>query len=142
VIVAPAAVLDAIREHGRKTYPEECCGALVGIHGGGRAAVRRIERLPNSRGGDRLRRFRIDAADYRRVEAAAEGSGLELLGFYHSHPDHPAVPSDYDREHAMPFFHYVVVSVCSGEPGAIASWVLSEDRAAFERETLTDGGEF
>jgi len=141
VIVAPATVLEAIREHGRKTYPEECCGALLGVHGGERAAVRRIERLANNRGGQRRRRFRIDAADYRRVEAAAEEAGLVLLGFYHSHPDHPAVPSDYDREHAMPFFHYVVLSVRSGQPGAIASWVLSEDRAAFERETLIDGEE-
>jgi proteasome lid subunit RPN8/RPN11 len=141
VIVAPSAVLDAIREHGRKTYPEECCGALLGVRGGGRAAVRRIERLANGRVGERHRRFRIDAADYRRVEAAAEESGLVLLGFYHSHPDHPAVPSDYDREHAMPFFHYVVLAVRSGEPGAIASWVLAEDRGAFERETLIDSEE-
>ncbi len=59
-----------------------------------------------------------------------------MLGFYHSHPDHPAVPSDYDRENGFPFFHYVLVAVRAGVPGELASYVLSEDRGAFDREEI------
>lgn len=139
MIVASQAVLDAIRRHGRETYPEECCGALLGSNGGRLASVQRIEPIANARGDQRRRRFRIEPADYLRAEEAAEAEGLAILGFYHSHPDHPAVPSEYDREHALPVFHYLVLAVSSGVPGEIASWVLSEDRASFERETLHAG---
>lgn len=136
MIVASKAVLDAIRQHGREAYPEECCGALIGSNGGGPPSVRRIEPLANSRGDERRRRFRIEPSDYLRAEKAAEAEGLAILGFYHSHPDHPAVPSEYDRQHALPVFHYVVLAVSGGFPGEISSWVLSEDRTSFERETL------
>ncbi len=136
MIVATESVLNDIRRHGRETYPEECCGALVGADGGGPATIRRIEPLANSREDQRRRRFRIEPAEYLRIEQAAEAEGLGIVGFYHSHPDHPAVPSEYDREHAMPVFHYVVLRVASGVPGEITSWVLSEDRSKFERETL------
>jgi proteasome lid subunit RPN8/RPN11 len=129
-------VLEAIRSHGRETYPEECCGALLGSIRGERAFVERIERLSNAREGDRRRRYVIAPEEYLRAEREAEQAGLSLLGFYHSHPDHPAVPSDYDREHALPFFHYLVLAVSSGTPGEAAVWILSEDRGVFEQETL------
>jgi len=126
----------AIRAHGAADYPEECCGALLGSVAGGAARVLRAEPLENERADERRRRFLIDPWEYRRMERLAEAEGLSLLGFYHSHPDHPAVPSEYDREHAFPFFHYLVMAVAAGRPGEISSWILSEDRGEFERERL------
>ncbi|MGH9367635.1 MAG: Mov34/MPN/PAD-1 family protein [Thermoanaerobaculia bacterium] len=127
---------EAIREHGRSAYPEECCGALLGEKRGGEDRVLRAEPAENVRKDRRQRRFRIAPEEYLRLERLAGAEGCALLGFYHSHPDHPAVPSEYDREHALPFFHYVVLGVASGEPGQMASWVLSEDRRVFDREEL------
>ncbi len=74
------------------------------------------------------------------MERLADAEGLALLGFYHSHPDHPAIPSEYDREHAFPFFHYVVMAVAGGQPGEVSSWILSEDRGVFEKERLVADG--
>ena len=129
-------LLEAIRGHGREAYPEECCGALLGSTRGERARIERIERLSNAREGDRRRRYVISPQEYLRAERAAEEAGISLLGFYHSHPDHPAVPSDYDRQNALPFFHYLVLAVPSGTPGEVSVWILSEDRGVFEQEAL------
>ena len=131
-----ADLLDAIRDHGREAYPEECCGALLGQRQDGTVSIVRIERLANAREGDRRRRYVIAPADYVRVEASADRDGLSLVGFYHSHPDHPAVPSEYDREHALPFFHYLVLAVAGGHPGEAAAWILEEDRNVFVKEEL------
>ena len=127
---------EAIRAHARETYPEECCGALLGSIEEGRARVARIERMANAREDERRRRYAIDPLEYLRTEKLAEAQGLALIGFYHSHPDHPAAPSVYDREHALPFFHYLVLAVASGEPGELTAWVLSDDRGTFENEPL------
>ena len=139
MIAMPAAVLDRIRSHGRETYPEECCGGLLGSLLDERAArvrIVRAEALANASPEQRGRRYAVDPRDYLRLERSANELGLSLVGFYHSHPDHPAVPSEYDREHAFPFLHYLILSVESGRPGEAASWVLSEDRGVFEREEL------
>jgi proteasome lid subunit RPN8/RPN11 len=136
MILAAGKVLEAIRAHGSETYPEECCGALLGSLDDGGARIARAERLANTRGDQRTRRFLIDPEEYRRVERSAEAGGLALLGFYHSHPDHPAVPSEYDREHALPFFHYVVVAVSPRGAEEVTAWRLSADRRTLERETL------
>ena len=128
--------LAAIREHGRAAYPEECCGALLGTAGNGAVRVSRVERIENSSREEKRRRYVIAPLEYSRVERLADADGLSVLGFYHSHPDHPAVPSEYDREHGLPFFHYVVLAVGPESPGEIASYVLSEDRGVFEREEL------
>jgi proteasome lid subunit RPN8/RPN11 len=140
VIRLSRTAAEAIREHGRRAYPEECCGALLGEKVDGVGRVARAEPVENSRADRRERRFRIAPLDYLRLERLAAAEGRALLGFYHSHPDHPAVPSEYDREHALPFFHYVVLRVASGEPGEMASWVLSEDRRVFDREELLAAG--
>lgn len=137
MIAVPAESLAAIRAHARQAYPEECCGALVGLTAGQEARVLRLVPLANSREGERRRRFRITSEQYQCVERMADAQGLTLLGFYHSHPDHPAVPSDYDREHALPFFHYVVVAVSRERWSEMTSWVLSEDRGTFEQEILS-----
>ncbi|HJW13993.1 MAG TPA: M67 family metallopeptidase [Thermoanaerobaculia bacterium] len=136
MITLDPKALEAIHEHGREAYPEECCGALLGTGGNGSARVARIARMENARRDERRRRYVIEPLEYARVERQADAESLSVLGFYHSHPDHPAVPSEYDREHGFPFFHYIVLSVGAGVPGEAASWVLSEDRGAFEREEI------
>jgi proteasome lid subunit RPN8/RPN11 len=136
VITLDPKTLEAIREHGREAYPEECCGALLGTADSGSARVARIARMENARRDERQRRYVIEPLEYARVERQADAENLSVLGFYHSHPDHPAVPSEYDREHSFPFFHYVVLAVGAGVPGEAASYVLSEDRGAFEREVI------
>jgi len=81
-------------------------------------------------------RFLIDPAEVRRVERESRARGLDIVGFYHSHPDHPARPSDYDRDHALPWYSYVIIAVEAGEAGPIASWTLREDRSSFEEEAV------
>jgi proteasome lid subunit RPN8/RPN11 len=129
------AVSDAIRRHGADTYPHECCGALIGRDG---AALEAFG-LPNATDEGPRRRFLVRPADYRAAEARASELGAELLGFYHSHPDHPARPSQYDLDHAWPLFSYVIVSVRDGVPGDMTSWRLRDDRSAFDEEPLTHG---
>jgi proteasome lid subunit RPN8/RPN11 len=122
----------AIRAHGREAYPHECCGALIGRDGVATATVA----LPNVTDEGPRRRFRVSDTDYLAVQRAADAAGDDLLGFYHSHPDHPAVPSQYDLDHAFPSFSYVIVSVTSGEPGDLRSWALKDDRSAFDEEDV------
>ena len=128
-----AGVAEAIRRHGAETYPNECCGALIGRDG----AVSGASALPNTTEEGPRRRFRVQPEDYRDAERRAAEQGAELLGFYHSHPDHPARPSQYDLDHAWPFFSYVIVSVRAGVPQDMTSWRLREDRSVFDQETLT-----
>lgn len=126
-------VAELIRAHGADTYPHECCGALIGADG----VVSEAFALPNTTEEGPRRRFLVRPADYRAAEAHAAASGLELLGFYHSHPDHPARPSQFDLDHAWPVFSYVILSVQAGTPAALTSWRLSDDRARFDEEPLS-----
>lgn len=116
-----------IRRHGIETYPDECCGALILVNGGIEAF-----RLPNTTAEGARRRFLIGPGDYRQAEARAQERGGQLAGFYHSHPDHPARPSQHDLAHAWPNLTYVIVSVNQGTPGDLRSWRLLEDRSGFE----------
>jgi proteasome lid subunit RPN8/RPN11 len=125
-------VVAAIRTHGRETYPHECCGALLGRDG----EVVSTVALPNTTEEGPRRRFLVRPADYRTAERAATDAALDLVGFYHSHPDHPARPSQYDLDHAWPSFSYVIVSVMEAAPVDLRSWKLREDRAAFDEEPI------
>jgi proteasome lid subunit RPN8/RPN11 len=127
-------VADAIRKHGSETYPNECCGALIGRDG----VVTATFALPNTTEEGPRRRFLVRPDDYREAEKQARDAGGDLLGFYHSHPDHPARPSQYDLDHAWPFFSYIIVSVRAGAPEDMTSWRLREDRSTFDEEDLTD----
>ena len=123
----------AIRAHGRETFPHECCGAMLGRDG----VVLEAFALPNTTEEGPRRRFLVRPDDYRIAEKRGREAGLDLLGFYHSHPDHPAKPSQYDLDHAWPSFSYVIVSVMGGEDKQLTSWQLKEDRSAFEEEQIT-----
>jgi proteasome lid subunit RPN8/RPN11 len=136
-----------IRQHGVREYPSECCGVLLGRANGELKQVTDVEALQNlrhdvSRAQQLLpvddpareterNRFLIDPLEQLRVEKSARARGLEVLGYYHSHPDHPARPSIYDREHAWPRYSYVIVSVERGIGKDLTCWVLPEDGGMF-----------
>jgi proteasome lid subunit RPN8/RPN11 len=125
-------VARAIRLHGEETYPHECCGALVGTPGHAAHAVK----LPNTTDLGPRRRFQVSPDDYRIAEQRASELGGELLGFYHSHPDHPARPSQFDLDHAWPNFAYVIVAVAEGHARDMTVWFLKDDRSSFEEGDL------
>src|SRR5215210_250271 len=129
-------VIAGIHAHGREAYPNESCGALLGRDG----AVLETLALPNTTEEGPRRRFLVRPGDYRAAEARAAETQQQLLGFYHSHPDHPARPSQYDLDHAWPYFSYVIVSVIKGEPVDLTSWRLREDRSQFDEEAI-DGSQ-
>src|SRR5439155_20012027 len=128
----PDTVAREIRRHGEETYPHECCGALVGRGGRVTATVP----LPNTTEEGPRRRFLVRPSDYRMAESRAKELSGELLGFYHSHPDHPARPSQYDLDHAWPTFAYIIVAVAAGAAGDMTVWYLEDDRSSFEEGTL------
>ena len=125
----------AIRRHGQDTYPHECCGALVGRSG----CVTGIVALPNTTEEGPRRRFLVRPSDYQMADRRASELGGELLGFYHSHPDHPAQPSQYDLDHAWPTFAYIIVAVAAGVAGDMTVWYLKDDRSRFEEGSLNHG---
>jgi len=144
--------INAIREHGSTDYPNECCGILLGHAHGEHKQVQEVIPLKNLRldparaqellplespGRESERnRFLIDPLEQLHVERSARQRNLDVLGYYHSHPDAPARPSEYDREHAWPWYSYIIVSIEEGEPREMSSWVLSDDRSRFESEQM------
>jgi len=131
-----AGIVEAIRAHGVETYPNECCGALIGVDG----EVRHVSPLPNTTEEGARRRFLVRPSDYKQAEADASRLNGELLGFYHSHPDAPARPSQYDLDHAWPFFWYVIVSIQQGQPEKMTVWRLADDRSHFREASLSGDG--
>jgi proteasome lid subunit RPN8/RPN11 len=132
VTTITAAALEAIRAHGVQTFPDECCGALVEVGG----VIVDAFALPNTTTSGAARRFQIGPRDYRASEARATELRGTLAGFYHSHPNHPARPSQHDLEQAWPNFSYVIISVNAAVPGDITCWHLKDDRSAFEQGEL------
>jgi proteasome lid subunit RPN8/RPN11 len=144
--------LDSIRQHGARDYPNECCGVLLGWAEGEVKEVSEVVPLTNLRHNPKRaqellplddpgreterNRFLIDPLEQLRVEKEARARGLDVLGYYHSHPDHPARPSIYDRDHAWPWYSYVIVSIEQGSARELTSWTLAEDRSAFNPEAV------
>ncbi len=128
-----------IRREGANAYPEECCGFLLGAFDGDDGVrVTWVVPVANQRQGERRRRYLIPPEAFLEAETEAAEAGLAVVGFYHSHPDHPSVPSEFDREHAWPWYRYVIVPVSSGQAGRPQSWRLDPDRARFiEEEIIT-----
>ena len=135
-LALPIEVQATIRAHGVETYPDECCGVLVGPAPG---RVSDAWPLGNTAALDRARRFLIGPEDYRRAEVRAASRGLDIVGFYHSHPDHPAEPSHFDLDHAWPNVSYVIVSVRDRLPRELRSWRLRADRSGYREESLLSG---
>lgn len=144
-----AELAEKIREHGVETYPYECCGALLGtdldiLAFDPNENSRKISRevlslfpLINRRDDSPRNRFAVTADDVREAEKAASAQGLGVIGWYHSHPDHPARPSDFDRDHAWPWYSYIIVSVHTGVPQDMTSWRLKDDRSGYLEEKIS-----
>jgi len=141
MIAIAASLLEEIRRHGETDYPHECCGLLIGsFQPSGAKVVDEIYPIGNAReDAARRNRFLIAPEDLMRGEKHARARGRDVLGFYHSHPDHPAVPSAYDLEHAWPVYSYVIVSVRSGRSEDLSSYELRSDRSCFDAEDLSKG---
>ena len=127
-------VLAAIRGHCESGYPSECCGFLIGRSPdvGGERRIERTVRAANATAEDPRRRYTISPNELLAVEQSLEKSGESVLGFYHSHPDHPALPSEFDRAHAWPWYAYLVLAVHEGRYEKLGAFMLSESTGSFE----------
>ncbi|MEO7985715.1 MAG: M67 family metallopeptidase [Gemmatimonadales bacterium] len=125
-----------IRRHGEAAYPAECCGVLAGRIGAGDSKeVVRLEPAVNRRTDD-PHRYLIAPEDLRRLEVRLGADGLDIVGYYHSHPDHPAAPSAFDADHAWPWYSYIIVRIDGGRGADLASWVLDDDQPRMHPEPL------
>jgi proteasome lid subunit RPN8/RPN11 len=140
-LVLTPAQIQQIEQEGAQTYPNECCGILIGRDVSDGTCTRRIiERLEPMQNvfdeTQQKRRFAVDPLALMRAEKSAAADGTLVVGFYHSHPDHPARPSEFDREHAWPFYSYIIVSIARGEAVDMTSWVLDEETQVFLRQDI------
>lgn len=127
----------AIEAHAKETYPEECCGFLIGSadHASVVASVRPARNVVET---NRERRYVIDPLEQLAVEKALAATHEAVLGFYHSHPNHPAEPSEFDRSHAVPWYRwYVILSIRDREPADLRAWAFDADASSFRPEPLT-----
>jgi proteasome lid subunit RPN8/RPN11 len=132
----PGGLLEDIRRQGEGAYPAECCGALAGrVDAGGVKEVVRLAPAVNRRTDD-PHRYLIAPDDLRRLESGLRAEGLEIVGYYHSHPDHPAVPSGFDTEHAWPWYSYLIVRIEGGRGLEAASWTLDDEQPLMRSELL------
>jgi len=139
-LTLPGEILEKIHEHGEAAYPEEGAGLLLGKAAEDGKVVMDILTMQNTREDSaRRNRYLLSAEDYMRGEDEAFGRGLEVLGVFHSHPDHPNLPSDFDREWAMPWFSYLITSVQGGKAVESRSWLLAEDRSHYIEEKIAIG---
>ena len=128
-----ADLLGKIHRHLEAGYPHEACGVLLGKGD----TVTEIATAANTRTDSAHNRYLIDPLAYLKIERAADQRGLQVLGIYHSHPDCPARPSQFDLDHAWPNLSYLIVSVVEGRAGESNSWQLREDRSQFDPEAVT-----
>ena len=129
--------LNEIREHGVRDHPYECCGLLLGRFTGEGKVVKETYPISNAREESAKRnRFLITPEEVMRGERYARDRDLEVVGFYHSHPDCPAVPSQYDLEHAWPTYSYIIVSTTATEAKDLFSWEQEQDRSRFNQEEI------
>lgn len=125
-----------IREIAGEAYPHECCGILGGRSNGVRRTVTGIFPARNERADSPRNRYLISPEFHLRVHRDLAARREEIVGFFHSHPDSPARPSEYDREHAWPWYSYVIVSVVRGSTRELLSWTLKDDRSAFDQQAV------
>lgn len=133
----PAALQARLHQQLQHTYPNEGGGFLLGTVDGDSVQISDVIAIENVfETEEQFHRYAMTPADWMRMEDEADARGLALLGYFHSHPDHPAIPSEYDRVHALPNFIYIIVSVQGGQPADTRVWRLQDDRSAFDEQTL------
>jgi proteasome lid subunit RPN8/RPN11 len=130
-----ARALATLRAHASEGYPHEVVGILAGPDP---ATVDRVQPLVNERADSPKNRYQVSGLLLHRAQQALEDQGLVIVGYYHSHPDHTALYSDYDRDHALPNLSYVIVSVQGGQPADLRSWRLREDRSAMDEQPILE----
>ena len=137
MITIAESLLRKIRAHGVKDYPYECCGLLLGSFDADGKVVTETYPISNAREESAKRnRFLIEPAELMRGERYARDHDLEVVGFYHSHPDSPAVPSQYDLEHAWPTYSYIIVKTLADDATDLFSWEQELDRSKFNPEDI------
>jgi proteasome lid subunit RPN8/RPN11 len=133
----PTALLNAIQAHGEAAYPNEGAGLLLGQASGGAKTLAAILPIANQwQAEEQYHRFLITPDDMLRGESEAARRGLDVIGIFHSHPDHVAEPSGFDRDWALPWYSYIITSVQQSKAVVSRSWLLREDRSGFEEEPL------
>ena len=136
MLKVPRQDYDALRRHGEQTYPHACCGILLGrFDDDGTRVVTSTARCGNTRTDSAHNRYNIDPRELVRIQREGRERGEDIVGFYHSHPDHPARPSQFDQEHAWPWYTYLVMSVTASGAPAVGAFELEPDTATF-REVL------
>jgi len=131
----PKEVYDNIIAHVKEDYPHECCGVLIGNAMMGRK-IFYADRCTNTNKTSAHNRYQMDPMEINLADKGARAQSLELMGFYHSHPDHPDRPSEYDREMAQPGYSYIIVSVKNGTEVSLKSWTFAEEDDPFKEEPL------
>ncbi|MEO1050432.1 MAG: M67 family metallopeptidase [Bacteroidota bacterium] len=129
------SALKAMADDAVEAYNDECCGFFYGSEEQGKRIIKQAIPVTNSKEGDKRRRFEISPLDYMKAEQFAIEHNTTLLGVYHSHPDHPAKPSEHDLKQAVPFFSYIIISVMKGNIADTSSWQLNE-QGQFEQEMI------
>ena len=138
-IVLPKSIAKQIESEGVAAYPNECCGILIGREKDGRKIVERLAPMKNVfDDGEQYHRFSIDPLAQIEAEKSADDAGQMVLGYYHSHPDHPARPSEYDRTHVPPwsFYSHIIVAIEKGRPAAMTAWFMDEESEQFKELEL------
>ena len=128
------AALDAIREHGAEGYPHEICGIMIGPPSDRTVTeVKRARNIIVDRARDR---YEIDPRDHIRIQREADDQGMEIIGYYHSHPDHPAQASRFDTERAWAGYVYLIVAVHEAKPVDANTFIAEQDGGPFQPEPL------
>lgn len=136
-IILPQSLHEKIEQEGIAAFPNECCGIIYGHDTPEGRRVSRLEPVANEFEPDeRYHRFSITPRDLINAEKSAAAHGELVLGFYHSHPDHPARPSEYDRVHAWPFYSYIIVSIMTRKAADMTCWVLDEQSEQFGEQKI------
>ncbi len=135
MLVLNKSIFEQLHAEATDIFPDECCGFLYGTEEEGNRHITTATPVMNSKEGDKRRRFEISPKDYLQAERFATAKNLTLLGIYHSHPQHPALPSETDRLAAQPFFSYLIIPVKDQVPGTFRSWLLNDENH-FDEESI------
>ena len=136
-IILPRKILKQIDSYGERSYPEEGAGLMLGREEGASRTVDHLIFLDNAREDSaRHNRYLITAEDMLKGEMEADKHDLSILGIFHSHPDHPNQPSDFDQEYAIPWYSYLITSVHQGQAGESRCWRLLDNRVGFDPEEI------
>lgn len=136
-IRVPAQCQAQMNRHAEEAFPEECCGVMFGRDGDDNVReIIEVQAVENTKDENRKRRYLIEPAALLKAERYAREQGFDVVGIYHSHPNHPSQASDFDRDHAMPYWSYLIISCMDGKSAQVQSWRLKEDRSAFDEEII------